>query len=121
VPGAPVGKRTDIRIDAIKRSTDGSAFDTITAVVETKGCWNKALLTALTSQLYDDYLVRLRAPVGIYLVGWFDKAKWDPEDPRRTAAPNSSLQEMQNQLDAQAIAIPAGFKVRAFVLDCHAH
>jgi hypothetical protein len=121
VPGAPVGKRTDIRIDAIKRSTDGAAFDTITAVIETKGCWNKALLTALTSQLYDDYLVRLRAPVGIYLVGWFDKAKWDPEDPRRAATPNSSLQEMQNQLDAQAAAVPAGFKVRAFVLDCHTH
>lgn len=121
VPGAPVGKRTDIRIDAIKRSIDGSAFDTITAVIETKGCWNRALLTALTSQLYDDYLVRLRAPVGFYLVGWFDKAKWDPDDPRRTATPNCSLQEIQDQLDAQAVAIPAGFKVRAFVLDCHAH
>jgi hypothetical protein len=121
VPGAPVGKRTDIRVDAIRRSDDGVAHDTITAVIETKGCWNDALLTALRSQLYEEYLVRLRAPVGIYLVGWFDKAKWDSSDGRKTATPNSSLRQMQERLDAQAAAIPVGFMVRAVVLDCHAH
>jgi hypothetical protein len=39
VPGAPVGQRTDIRINAPRRSEDGTAFDVITAVIETKGCW----------------------------------------------------------------------------------
>jgi len=121
VPGAPVGKRTDIRIDAIKRSDDGAAYDTITAVIETKGCWNAALLTALKSQLYADYMVRLRAPVGIYLVGWFDKTKWDSKDQRKAATPNCPLQQMQEQLDAQADAVPVGFMVRTVVLDCHAH
>jgi hypothetical protein len=28
-------------------------------------------------------LPSLRAPVGIYLVGWFDKDKWDTDDGRR--------------------------------------
>jgi hypothetical protein len=121
VPGAPVGKRTDIRIDAIKRSNDGAAYDTITAVIETKGCWNAGLLTALRSQLYADYLVRLRAPIGIYMVGWFDKVKWDPKDPRKAATPNCSLQEIQERLDTQADAVPVGFTVRAVVLDCHSH
>jgi hypothetical protein len=120
VPGAPVGKRTDIRVDAIRRSDDGVVYDTITAVIETKGCWNDALFSALRSQLFDEYMVRLQAPVGIYLVGWFDKAKWDSEDRRRAATPDSTLHEVQEQLDAQADAIPPGFSVRAIVLNCHA-
>ncbi|PIT00317.1 hypothetical protein TSA1_05715 [Bradyrhizobium nitroreducens] len=120
VAGTSLGKRTDIRIDAIRKSDDGKAYDTVTAIIETKGCWNPDLKTALEDQLYADYLVRLLAPVGIYLVGWFDKAKWDPDDARRAATPNCSIAEMQDQLDAQAAAIPAGFMVRAVVLDCHA-
>lgn len=120
VAGTSLGKRTDIRIDAIRKSSDGQAYDTITAVIETKGCWNPALMTALRNQLYTNYLVPLLAPVGIYLVGWFDKAKWDPDDARRAATSNCSIAEMQDQLDAQAAAIPAGFTVRAVVLDCHA-
>jgi hypothetical protein len=121
VPGAPIGKRTDIRVDAVRRSDSGESYDTITAVIETKGCWNAALFTALKDQLYEEYLVRLRAPVGIYLVGWFDKVKWDTGDSRRAATPNATIHEVQTQLDAQADAIPAGFLVRAVVLDCHAH
>jgi hypothetical protein len=120
VPGAPIGKRTDIRIDALRRSPDGAAYDTITAVIETKGCWNTALFTALKDKLYDDYMIRVRAPVGIYLVGWFDKAKWDAKDHRKRQVPDCTLQEAQNRLDAQAATIPAGFLIRPVVIDCHA-
>jgi hypothetical protein len=120
VPGDPIGERTDIRVDALRRSSDGSAYDKITAVIEVKGCWNAALFTALRDQLYDDYMVRLHAPVGIYLVGWFDKLKWDPEDYRRRRSPNCTLREARDRLDAQAAAIPAGFVVRSVVVDCHA-
>jgi hypothetical protein len=120
VPGAPIGKRTDIRVDAIRRSDDGFAYDTITAVIETKGCWNGALFSAMQDQLFREYMVRLQAPVGIYLVGWFDKIKWDPEDRRRAATPDSTLSEVQGLLDVQADTIPPGFLVRAVVLDCHA-
>lgn len=120
MPGAPVGKRTDIRIDALRRSDHGTAFDVITAVIETKGCWNKELFNALEAQLYRDYMVRLQAPVGIYLVGWFDKPKWDQTDDRRRRTPNCTLLEAQALLDAQAQALPAGSLVQALVLDCHA-
>jgi hypothetical protein len=119
VPGAPVGRRTDIRIDALRRSPDGP-FDIMTAVIETKGCWNGELFGALKDQLFDDYMVTLRAPVGIYLVGWFDKAKWDSGDRRRRQAPDQSLREVQSRLDGQAAAIPGGYLVRAIVVDCHA-
>jgi len=104
----------------LRRSEDGATFDVITAVIETKGCWNKELFTALEAQLYCDYMVPLRAPVGIYLVGWFDKPKWDPTDDRRRRTPNCTLLEAQERLDAQSEAIPAEFSVQALVLDCHA-
>jgi hypothetical protein len=120
VPGAPIGQRTDIRIDALRRSDDGTAFDVITAVIEIKGCWNAELFTALETQLYRDYMVRLQAPVGIYVVGWFDKPKWDPTDGRRGRTPNCGLQDAQARLDAQAQTISAGNSVQAVVLDCHA-
>ncbi|MDE2184652.1 MAG: hypothetical protein KGJ78_16655 [Alphaproteobacteria bacterium] len=118
VPGAPVGKRTDIRVQAIHRGSDGEPLDTLVAVIETKGCWNGQLCSALKDQLHDDYLVRLTAPVGIYLVGWFDKAKWDAKDGRKAATPNISLEDAQQRLDDQARAIPAGSIVRAVVVDC---
>ena len=33
----------------------------------TKGSWNDELFTALGTQLVADYMVQLRAPVGVYL------------------------------------------------------
>jgi hypothetical protein len=121
VPGAPIGKRTDIRIDALRRSSAGVVYDRLTGVVETKGCWNSGLFTALNEQLYREYMVRLQAPVGVYLVGWFDREKWDPEDSRLRNVPDCTLFEAQARLDEQAAAIPAGFIVKAVVLDCHMH
>ena len=70
-PGAPVGTRTNILINALRRSETGEPLDPIAAVIEAKGCWNAQLFSALETQLVGDYMVQVRAPVGIYLVGWF--------------------------------------------------
>lgn len=120
VPGTRLGSRTDIKVEAISRTETGGTQNVITAVIETKGCWNAELLTAMQTQLVEDYLVKLAAPAGIYLVGWFDKPKWDPTDSRRARTPDRNLADIQTQLDAQAMAQPAAFIVRAVVLDCHA-
>ena len=120
VPGAAVGSRTDIRVDAVRRAANGDRFDTITAIIETKGCWNPGLRTSMETQLHDEYLIRTGAPVGIYLVGWFDKAKWNPEDGRRRKAPDWDVAQAQQFLDAEAARLTGGFIVRAVVLDCHA-
>ena len=101
VPGAPIGRRTDIRIDALRRSVSGT-YDTITAVIESKGCWNDALFGALNDQLFGDYMVTLQAPVGIYLVGWFDKRKWDPTDRRRRQAPDMDVRAAQTKLPSNS-------------------
>jgi len=116
-PGAPVGKRTDIFVNTLRRSETGEPIDPIAAVVEAKGCWNDELFTALGSQLVGDYMVQLRAPVGIYLVGWFDLANWDPNDSRHRRLPKRPIEEVRQQLDGQAAAAPEGFLVRAVVME----
>jgi hypothetical protein len=120
VPGARLGSRTDIKVEAISRTETGETYNVITAVIETKGCWNTELLTAMQTQLVEDYLVRLATSAGIYLVGWFDKPQWDSTDSRRARTRNWSRDQAQTQLDAQAAAQPEAFIVRAVVLDCHA-
>ena len=77
-------------------------------------------MTAVETQLRDDYLTRLGAPVGLYLVGWFDKAKWDPTDGRRAQSPAWDVGEAQRRLDEKASMLTGAFLVRAVVLDCHA-
>ena len=119
-PGAPIGKRTDIRVNAVRRTANAKAYDEITAVIETKGCWNAELMTAMQTQLKDDYLKRLGAPIGIYMVGWFDKPKWDPADRRKSKSPSWDVAKAQQRLDEQASGLSVGFMVRAVVLDCHA-
>ena len=121
VPGAPVGSRTDIKIDAIRRGEDGEAYDAIVAVIETKGCWNPELFTAIETQLRNDYLARLGAPLGIYLVGWFDAPKWDDKDHRKKRAPSVDLGEMRRHFNEKSAELSKGFIIRAVVLDCHAH
>ncbi|WGR72950.1 MULTISPECIES: hypothetical protein [unclassified Bradyrhizobium] len=85
VPGAPVGKRINILINAVRRRPGGESFEPITAVIEAKGCWNDDIFTALEAQLVREYMIRLRAQAGIFLVGWFETDKWDPKEagPRR--------------------------------------
>ena len=119
VPSARLGSRTDIKVEALSKSNAGR-YNVITVVIETKGGWNAELLTAMTTQLVDDYMVRLAAPAGIYLVGWFDKPNWDPSDARRARTPDLTFNEAQATLDAQAAAQPAAFILEAVVLDCHA-
>ena len=86
-------------------------------MIEVKGCWNRGLFTALSEQLVGDYMVNLRAPVGIYLVGGFDTLQWDETDYRRGRVPRIPIAEVRARLDEQAAAAPSDFQVRAVVLD----
>ncbi len=116
VPGAPIGQRTDILVNAVRRRPDGQLFDPIAAVIETKGCWNTELFTALEEQLFRNYMIPLHAQTGIYLVGWFDTDKWDPDDGRRDRVPKMPIDKATAELDRQAAALPEGFIVRPLVL-----
>jgi hypothetical protein len=117
-PGAGIGKRTDIKVDAIQIVNGARSGNIVTAIIETKGCWNRELKTAKETQLVEEYLVKLAAPVGIYLVGWFDKAKWDKTDSRRSQTPHWSKEQAQTELSKNDDFPP--FIVNTVVLDCSA-
>jgi hypothetical protein len=62
-------------------------------------------------------MVQLRAPVGVYLVGWFDSANWDPADGRRDRVVKNTIEDVRRRLDQQASAAPEGVLVRAVLTD----
>jgi hypothetical protein len=75
----------------VRRGENREADGAIVAVIETKGCWNAELFTAIETQLCNDYPRRLGAPLGIYWVGWFYKAKWDENDSRKKRDPSMNI------------------------------
>ena len=116
-PGAPVGTRTDILINAFRRADDGSSFDSITAVIEVKGCWNSELFSSLENQLVREYMVQVGASIGIYLVAWFDVVQWDSDDNRRKRVPRGTRNNVNERLNQQAAHLPEGFQVKPVVLE----
>jgi hypothetical protein len=62
---------------------------------------------------------RLRAQIGIYLVGWFDGDKWDDEHGRLARVPKMSPGEAKTRLDQQAGTLPDGFFVRPVTVECY--
>ncbi|WP_315750683.1 MULTISPECIES: hypothetical protein [unclassified Bradyrhizobium] len=120
IPGAPVGRRTDILVNAVRRKSNGEAYDALTAVIETKGCWNGELFTAIDEQLFRDYMVRLRSQTGIYLVGWFETDKWDTTDYRRGQLPKMTVQDVRAELEKQAASLPDDIVIHPIVIECRA-
>lgn len=58
--GNSPGERTDIHVDAIVRTSSGKVYDSVTAIIEAKGCWNSKLDTEMEKQLVCRYLTALR-------------------------------------------------------------
>jgi hypothetical protein len=70
------GQRTDIYVEAVARGNSALALQTVTVVIEVKGCWNVEVRTAVDSQLVGDYLRPNGLTHGIYLVAWFVCGAW---------------------------------------------
>lgn len=116
--GGEPGERTDIYVTATRQDKRG--FDSITAIIEVKGCWNEKLYTAMETQLVDRYLKDNTCQHGIYLVGWFNCKQWNhKEDSRRTQAPKESIGRVWEKLNEQAddLSSSRGVEVRAFVIN----
>jgi hypothetical protein len=108
--------RTDIHVDAVKKSAHGDVHDRITVIIEVKGCWHRDLKKAMNTQLLGQYLADSRSDYGLYLVGWFLCDQWALEFRGRT--PNWNLHEAQAFFDAQAKQCSKDGKViKAFVLN----
>ncbi len=115
--GAP-GERTDIHVDAVVKNSHGEVYDSITVIIEVKGCWHNELNTAMETQLVNRYLQDNTCQHGLYLVGWFDCQQWDSSDYRKRNTPNISLEEAKEQFNRQAeqLSLP-GVTIKSFVLN----
>jgi hypothetical protein len=102
--GPQLGPRTDLHVDAVVHHRNILA-ETLTTIVEVKGCWNPDATTAFQTQLVDDYLLGTGNRFGIYLVAWFESDRWNAADGRRSACPRRDRDDTVNALRAQAVEL----------------
>jgi hypothetical protein len=105
-----IGERTDLKIET--KDQDGRS---IAVIIESKGCWNKELMTAMQSQLHGRYLKLAGDACGIYLVGWFVCERWVSQS---DCAFKGTKGELQAELTNQAKSLSgAEGGMSTFVLD----
>lgn len=117
VGGAP-GQRTDVYVTAVREDGPGR-WDPVAAIVEVKGSWHSDVLTAMETQLADDYLARNpECRHGLYVVGWYLCERWRDEPGKRRSRRHGSAEALLGSLSEQAASLSTPERtVRAFVLD----
>jgi hypothetical protein len=116
--GSGKGERTDIRVNAVVRGSNGKNHDSVSVIIEVKGCWNPERNSAMKTQLVNRYLKDTPCHHGLYLVGWFNCGQWDDEDNRRKKCPKYSIDKEQEKRDAQAAKLSQqGKRIKAFVMN----
>lgn len=102
------GERTDVHVDAVVQNPHAEGRDTVTIIIEAKGCWYQRLYKEMEAQLADRYLRDNRCRHGLYLVGWFNCPQWDPEDLRQKTAARRDIAKTQKRLEARASELSQG-------------
>ncbi|MHB1042630.1 MAG: NACHT domain-containing protein [Eubacteriales bacterium] len=118
--GAGTGERTDIHVDAVVPGPRAEIYDSISVIIEVKGCWNTELDHAMKTQLADRYLKDNRCQHGFYLVGWFYCDQWDDSDKRKkqTQKFNMNIDEAKEKFNVQAkLVSQQSVRIKAFVLN----
>lgn len=114
-PAGGLGDQTDIHVDALAgRKVEGSAH--VCVVIETKGCWDRNLKTAMRDQLVAKYLTPSRRH-GIYMplharaTDWADQSDW-----RRAVCAKVDVAALERELQTQARELSAEFDARIDVM-----
>ncbi|QKS30624.1 MAG: hypothetical protein HT579_17885 [Candidatus Accumulibacter similis] len=109
-----IGERTDLKVET--RAADGSP---LVVIIETKGCWNRGLMSDLEGQLKKRYLQAHGTAHGIYLVGWFGCDFWvDCKQKRACLRHAQSAAALQSALESQARRVSdETSRIVALVLD----
>jgi hypothetical protein len=102
------GSRTDLLVQAI---ADDST-DTLNLVIETKGCWNEDIDSAMESQLKKKYMSKYKAKVGIYLIGWYYCSHFKPRK-------SNTLEIIKQKYALQAKGLSnEDIQIASVVLEC---
>jgi hypothetical protein len=115
--GQGKGERTDIHVTAIIPSVEEQSSGRAMVIIETKGCWNPELLTAMRGQLVDRYLKDNQCRHGIYLVGWYMCDQWDDDQGQKRSTPDWCIEEAREFFDAQAKEMPPDVAIEGTVID----
>ncbi len=112
------GERTDIYVNAVVLGQGKDVLDSLTVIIEAKGCWHSELDIAIETQLLGRYLTNNPCQHGLYLVGWFNCDLWDDNDYRKDQAQKVPRADAQRKFEAQALELSKqGKSIKAFVLD----
>jgi hypothetical protein len=116
------GLAVDIQADAPQTSDlYGRRSEPVRCRIELKGNWNPDLLTAMETQLADDYLLPEGLRDGLYVTAWFDVSLWnDPNgnDSNLRVARSRDRDITAAQLDAQAEALRRlNLRIHSVILD----
>ena len=110
------GQAVDIQADA--PAIAGWQNEPARCRIELKGNWHADLMTAMRTQLANDYLVPEKLRHGVYVTAWFDTDLWnDPADTRCGAARTRDRDETAAGLASQAVTLrDLGLDVRSAVV-----
>ena len=112
------GENTDIYVTASVPSSSADTRETISVIIESKGCWHSELQTAMRTQLVERYLKDHNCRNGIYLVGWFRCRQWDEGDRRNKSSPDWTVTQAREFFEKQAAELSAdGLSISAVVLN----
>lgn len=118
------GEYTDLRIDALIKNSNGEIFESVSAIIEVKGVWNKTLNHAMKTQLLEGYLNEEGCQHGLYLVGWYNCSKWNDKDYKKTDARRytknfiDNINEAKKHFACEATNLSQkGKKIKAFVIN----
>jgi hypothetical protein len=110
------GLAVDIQADALV--IGGRRDEPARCRIELKGNWHPDLMTAMRTQLADDYLIPEELRHGIYITAWFDTELWnDPADNRHRLARSRDYDTTAAELASQAVNLrDLGLDVRSAVV-----
>ena len=109
------GQAVDIQADA--PIIGGRQDEPVRCRIELKGNWHKELMTAMRTQLADDYLIPEKLRHGIYVTAWFDTELWNDPDDRRPEAGSRNQDHTAAELGSQAETLRGlGLDVRSVIV-----
>ena len=109
------GQAVDIQADA--PIIGGRQDEPVRCRIELKGNWHEELMTAMRTQLADDYLIPEKLRHGIYVTAWFDTALWNDPDDRRPEAGSRNQDHTAAELGSQAETLRGlGLDVRSVIV-----